>query len=390
MIKEIFGKAKIYRLHKRVDNRGSLEYVFDENTVDFKPLETRIYSMPKEGTFFGIHYREESSPMTKFVTVIKGRGLYYVIDLRKESSTYLQWESIELSEENALAVQIPAGFGHAFISLQDNTIQLYSVDRNGNDAHSKQINYKDPKIGLKLPVSISEISDYDLSAPYVSENSENKSTVILYVHGKGGSADEAEHYKSLFPEMDVFGLNYKTDSPWETNMEIEKCVENLKEKYARIILIANSIGAFYSMNADICKSIDHAFFISPMVDMETLISNMMVWANVSEDDLKREKVIKTDFGEDLSWEYLCYVKENPVKWTVPTDILYGSADHLQSIESIRNFADRTGSSLTVLKDGEHWFHTEDQMKFLDEWIRTARNHGIPNGKEPDKVMRVEV
>ena len=79
----------IYRLHTRVDNRGSLEYVFDENTVDFKALETRIYSMPKEGTFFGIHYREESSPMTKFVTVIKGRELDYVIDLRKESSTML-------------------------------------------------------------------------------------------------------------------------------------------------------------------------------------------------------------------------------------------------------------------------------------------------------------
>lgn len=168
MIKEIFGKAKIYRLHTRVDNRGALEYVFDENTVDFKARETRIYSMPKEGTFFGIHYREENDPMTKFVTVIKGKGLDYVIDLRKESPTYLQWESFELSEENALAALIPAGFGHAFISLQNDTMQLYSVDRSSDDAHSKQINYKDPKIGLKLPVPISEISDYDLSAPFVS------------------------------------------------------------------------------------------------------------------------------------------------------------------------------------------------------------------------------
>ena len=168
-IKEIFGKVKIYRLHTRVDNRGSLEYVFDENTVCFNARETRIYSMPKEGTFFGIHYREESSPMTKFVTVIKGRGMDYVIDLRKDSSTYLQWESFELSEENALAVLIPAGFGHAFISLQNDTIQLYSVDRRGNDAYSKHINYMDSKIGLKLPVPISEISDYDLSAPFVSE-----------------------------------------------------------------------------------------------------------------------------------------------------------------------------------------------------------------------------
>ena len=168
MIKEIFGKVKIYRLHTRLDNRGALEYVFDENTVDFKVRETRIYSMPKEGTFFGIHYREENDPMTKFVTVIKGRGLDYVIDLRKESPTYLQWESFELSEENALAALIPASFGHAFISLQNDTMQLYSVDRSGNDAYSKHINYKDPKIGLKLPVPISEISDYDLSAPFVS------------------------------------------------------------------------------------------------------------------------------------------------------------------------------------------------------------------------------
>ncbi len=166
LIKEIFGKVKIYQIHTRVDNRGSLAYVYDENIDDFKALETRIYSMPKAGTFFGIHYREESSPMTKFVTVIKGRGMDYVIDLRKESPTYLQWESIELSEENAIAVLVPAGIGHAFISLQNDTMQFYSVDRSGNDALSDRINYKDPKIGLKLPIPVSEISDYDLSAPF--------------------------------------------------------------------------------------------------------------------------------------------------------------------------------------------------------------------------------
>ena len=177
MVKELFGKVKIYRLHTRVDNRGSLAYVFDENIDDFKVLETRIYSMPKEGTFFGIHYREESSPMTKFVTVIKGRGQDFVVDLRKESPTYLKWERVELSEENAVAVLIPAGFGHAFISLQNDTIQLYSVDRSGSDAHSYHMNYKDPIIGLKLPISVSEISDYDLSAPFVSESCEESKIV---------------------------------------------------------------------------------------------------------------------------------------------------------------------------------------------------------------------
>ena len=80
------------------------------------------------------------------------------------------WESFELSEDNALAVLIPAGFGHAFISLQNDTIQIYSVDRNGNDAHSKHINYRESKIGLKLPIPISEISDYDLNAPFISDS----------------------------------------------------------------------------------------------------------------------------------------------------------------------------------------------------------------------------
>ena len=53
-----------------------------------------------------------------------------------------------------------------------NTRRRNSVDRSGEGAHSKQINYKDSKIGLKLPIPISEISDYDLSAPYISESSE--------------------------------------------------------------------------------------------------------------------------------------------------------------------------------------------------------------------------
>lgn len=144
-----------------------MSYVFDENIYDFSIKEARIYSMPKESTFYGIHYKEENSPMTKLVTVIKGKGMDYVIDLRKGSPTYLQWESIELSEENALAVQIPAGLGHVFISLQKDTIQLYAVDRSGADAHSEHINYSDPQIWLKLPMPVSEISDYDQNAPFV-------------------------------------------------------------------------------------------------------------------------------------------------------------------------------------------------------------------------------
>lgn len=98
--------------------------------------------------------------------------------------------------------------------------------------------------------------------------------LILYIHGKGGSAAESEHYKPLFPDCEVLGLDYQTFTPWETGAEIRAAAENLKAEYEKIILIANSIGAFFSMNAGIDKLIHKAYFISPVVDMEKLISDM--------------------------------------------------------------------------------------------------------------------
>ena len=96
---------------------------------------------------------------------------------------------------------------------------------------------------------------------------------------------------------------------------------------------------------------------------------MMLWANVTLTELQEQKEIETAFGETLSWEYLCYVKEHPVKWAVPTHILYGENDNLTSFETISEFAKQTGATLTVMKNGEHWFHTEEQMQFLDDWLK---------------------
>ena len=193
--------------------------------------------------------------------------------------------------------------------------------------------------------------------------------VVIYIHGKGGSAMESEHYKPLFPDCDVIGLDYQTFTPWETGQEIRTAVKELKSKYENVILIANSIGAFFSMNAGIDDMIQRAYFISPIVDMEKLITDMMQWANVTEQELKSKGVIHTDFGEDLSWDYLCYVRRHPIEWRVPTQILYGSKDHLMSIETITDFANKHQATLTVMEGGEHWFHTEKQMQFLDNWIK---------------------
>ena len=200
--------------------------------------------------------------------------------------------------------------------------------------------------------------------------------LVLYIHGKGGSAAESEHYKPLFPGCKVMGLDYQTFTPWETGKEIDEAVKKLKDKYKSITLIANSIGAFFSMNAGIDKMIRRAYFISPIVDMERLIHDMMAWASVTEEELKAKGVIPTSFSEVLSWEYLCYVREHPVKWEAPTEILYDSRDHLTSYETIAAFAKEHNARLTVMENGEHWFHTQGQMKFLDEWIGSCESDRV--------------
>ena len=195
--------------------------------------------------------------------------------------------------------------------------------------------------------------------------------LVIYVHGKGGTAAEAKHYQPLFAESDVIGLDYKSQNPWEAKREFSDFYDLHSKGYDSVILVANSIGAFFSMNALAEKKISKALFISPIVNMERLITDMMTWSNVTEDELCRKKEITTDFGETLSWEYLCYVRKHPIKWNIPTCILYGANDNLTSVETVSGFAEQIGASLTVMNDGEHWFHTNEQMEFLDNWIRNS-------------------
>lgn len=193
--------------------------------------------------------------------------------------------------------------------------------------------------------------------------------LVLYIHGKGGSAAECAHYAPLFPAHRVMGLDYQTFTPWETGAEIRRAVTRLRGEYSDITLIANSIGAYFSMCAGIDGMLRRAFFISPIVDMEGLILDMMGWAGVTEEALARRGTVPTAFGETLSWDYLRYVRAHPVRWAAPTEILYGSADGLTARGTVERFAAAHRAGLTILPGGEHWFHTEAQLRFLDEWIQ---------------------
>ncbi len=193
--------------------------------------------------------------------------------------------------------------------------------------------------------------------------------LILYVHGRGGSPGEIGHYRPLFPGCALFGVDYRSSFPRDAAEEIRRAAAERRDAPGGMVLIANSIGAYFSMRAGIGPMLRRAFFISPILDMEKLILGMMDTAGVTEEELRARGTIPTGFGEELSWDYLLDVRAHPVSWEVPTEILYGSRDALTGAETVTAFARAHRAGLTVMEGGEHWFHTDEQMAFLDAWLR---------------------
>lgn len=172
---------------------------------------------------------------------------------------------------------------------------------------------------------------------------------LVYIHGKGGTADSANEFKSLFPEYDIYGFDYKSEYPWEAEIEFKEYFTDLAKKYSIITVIATSLGAYFLMISGVQAYIHRAYFVSPIVNMERLI--------------------QLSTYETLSWEYYTWVKQHPIVWSVPTFILYGENDNFQTIDTINRFAESVGAKVTVMLNGEHWFHTPEQNEFRRNWLK---------------------
>ena len=267
---------------------------------------------------------------------------------------------------------------HAFVDLYMETLWCGYFDGNEKSKRCQEkcgftYHHTNKDVYWKLMNDIRTEHITRLTKEEWKSNLRKMKKLVIYIHGKGGTASEAEHYKSIFPDCDVIGFDYKSETPWEAVTEFTKYYDEVSTGYDEVYLIANSIGAYFSLCSLQNKKIKKAFFISPVADMEKLISDMMIRANVTEDELKEKGEILTDFGETLSWEYLSYVRNNPINPGIPIHILYGENDNLVSYASVLSFAEKTGATLDVMKNGEHWFHTDEQMKLLDEWLKKKYN-----------------
>ena len=123
--------------------------------------------------------------------------------------------------------------------------------------------------------------------------------VAVYIHGLYGSAKEAEDYSYLKDDYDVVGLDYKDGNPWELKEKIRSEFKKLTKNYREIIVIANSIGAFYAYEYLSDFNIKRAFFISPVADMYQLIYGIMMSNKIYLEKLKEEKIISHLNDKDM-------------------------------------------------------------------------------------------
>lgn len=129
----------------------------------------------KKGTVRGIHFQNNPHPQLKLVRCVRGRVMDYAVDLRKDSPTFKKWVAVELSAENRKQIWIPSGYGHAFITLEDNCEVQYKVDEWYFPDLDRSIRFDDPEIGIDwgMPKDSLIYSEKDTIAPFLCDSDVN-------------------------------------------------------------------------------------------------------------------------------------------------------------------------------------------------------------------------
>lgn len=126
-------------------------------------------SVSKRGTMRGLHYQLEPWEMGKLVRPIHGSVFDVVVDLRRGSKTFGQWDGCTLSVENGLSMWVPPGLAHGFVALEDDTAVLYKCTQVYTPEAERSLLYNDPEIGIEWPIEATLVSPKDAAAPGLAE-----------------------------------------------------------------------------------------------------------------------------------------------------------------------------------------------------------------------------
>jgi dTDP-4-dehydrorhamnose 3,5-epimerase len=161
-----------------IDHRGFFGRIFC--TEEFKQhglkheLLQSNHSMSKgKGTIRGMHYQRPPFAETKMVKCVKGRIFDVIVDVRKDSPTFLQWYGAELTAENKKMMYIPEGFAHGFQALEEEVEIIYLVTAPYAPDHERGVRFDDPKVNIQWPITTDIItSDKDRAVPLLTDEFE--------------------------------------------------------------------------------------------------------------------------------------------------------------------------------------------------------------------------
>lgn len=161
------------------DNRGYFFESFNEKNFEKENLQQRFVqdnqSSSSYGVIRGLHYQLNPHAQTKLVRALAGAILDVVVDLRKNSLTYLKVFSIELSSKNKKQLFVPPGFAHGFSVLSEKAEVFYKCDRFYDKDSEAGIRYNDPTLNIdwQIPIEKRIVSDKDQQLPLFGDCKNN-------------------------------------------------------------------------------------------------------------------------------------------------------------------------------------------------------------------------
>jgi dTDP-4-dehydrorhamnose 3,5-epimerase len=157
------------------DGRGWFSRYFDKNeflTIGHRKewVQMNHSFTTHKGTIRGMHYQVAPYKEIKMIRCIAGAVFDVIIDIRRDSPTFLQWFGTELSAVNRKMLYIPEGFAHGFQSLTDNAELIYHHSEFYTPGSEGGIRYDDKKTAIKWPLPLSIISERDANHSYIDKN----------------------------------------------------------------------------------------------------------------------------------------------------------------------------------------------------------------------------
>ena len=162
--------AYLIQLEPRIDARGTFSRAFCAREFAAQGLtesfvQANLSTNLRAGIVRGLHFQNAPHGEAKLVQCVKGSVYDVIVDIRRESATYLRWTGVELSDSNGLMIYVPAGFAHGYQTLDDGANVLYLVSEFYTPEAEGGLRYNDRKLAIKWPVAVSDVSEKDSRWP---------------------------------------------------------------------------------------------------------------------------------------------------------------------------------------------------------------------------------